>query len=100
MRAAADAGDFAANMAGQGGANVPRDVQTVRVARKVADEPNAYDEEVQKVVGIFAPHLGAGHIHETRLTEWRIVRKAIDVNPLSASGAPRSTVNNGGSART
>jgi len=84
-------------MAGQGSANVPRDVQTVRIARKVADELNAYDEEVQKVVGIFAPHLGAGHIHETRSTEWRIVRKAVDVNPLtlkSASGAPRSPVNN------
>jgi hypothetical protein len=67
----------------------------------VADELNAYDEEVQKVVGIFAPHLGAGHIHETRTTEWRIVRKAIDldVDPLtlkSASGAPRSPVNNCG----
>ncbi len=62
---------------------------------------NAYDEEVQKVVGIFAPHLGAGHIHETRTTEWRIVRKAVDldVDPLtlkSASGAPRSPVNNCG----
>ncbi|MEL5452321.1 replication endonuclease [Serratia bockelmannii] len=101
VRAAADSGDFAAYMAGQGGANVPRDVQTVRVARVVDDELNAYDEEVQKVVGIFAPHLGAGHIHETRTTEWRIVRKAVDldVNLLtlkSASGAPRSPVNNCG----
>ncbi|HIE4239390.1 TPA: replication endonuclease [Serratia marcescens] len=101
VRAAASAGNFAAYMTGQGGANVPRDVQTVRVARKVADELNAYDEEVQKVVGIFAPHLGAGHIHETRTTEWRIVRKAVDldVDPLtlkSASGAPRSPVNNCG----
>ncbi|WP_447883987.1 replication endonuclease [Serratia fonticola] len=101
VRAAADAGDFAAYIAGQGGANVPRDVQTVRVARKVADEPNAYDEEVQKVVGIFAPHLGAGHIHETRSTEWRIVRKGVDVDLdlltlKSASGAPRSPVNNCG----
>uniref|UniRef100_UPI0035C7456B replication endonuclease n=2 Tax=Serratia quinivorans TaxID=137545 RepID=UPI0035C7456B len=101
VREAASDGNFAAYMVGQGGANVPRDVQTVRVARKVADEPNAYDEEVQKVVGIFAPHLGAGHIHETRSTEWRIVRKAVDVdvNPLtlkSASGAPRSPVNNCG----
>ncbi|CAI1948087.1 Uncharacterised protein [Serratia fonticola] len=78
---------------------MPRDVQTVRVARKVADEPNAYDEEVQKVVGIFAPHLGSGHVFEPRTTEWRIVRKAVDVEPLtlkSASGAPRSPVNNCG----
>ncbi|WP_241680075.1 hypothetical protein [Serratia oryzae] len=65
----------------------------------MADELNAYDEEVQKVVGIFAPHLGAGHVFETRTTEWRIVRKAVDVEPLtlkSASGAPRSPVNNCG----
>ncbi|MFT2789509.1 replication endonuclease [Serratia sp. T13T92] len=101
VRAAASAGDFAAYIAGQGGANVPRDIQTVRVARKVADEPNAYDEEVQKVVGIFAPHLGQGHVFETRTTEWRIVRKAVDVDLdlltlKSASGAPRSPVNNCG----
>ncbi len=57
-------------------------------ARKAADAPNAYDEEVQKVVGIFAPHLGAGHIHETRSTEWRIVRKAVDVNPLTLKAPP------------
>ena len=68
MREAASAGNFAAYMAGQRG-NVPRDVQTVRVARKVADEPNAYDEEVQKVVGIFALRIGADNIHETRSTE-------------------------------
>ncbi len=88
-------------MAGQGGANVPRDVQTVRVARKVADELNAYDEEVQNVVGLFAPHLGASHIHETRTTEWRIVRKAVDLDVdlltlKRAFGAPRSPVNNCG----
>ncbi|MGP2861144.1 hypothetical protein ACTVMW_03390 [Serratia bockelmannii] len=98
---AASAGNFAAYMAGQGGANVPRDVQTVRVARKVADELNAYDEEVQNVVGLFAPHLGASHIHETRTTEWRIVRKAVDLDVdlltlKRAFGAPRSPVNNCG----
>lgn len=101
VRAAADAGDFAAYIANQGGTNVGRDMQTVRVAYKVAAEPNAYDEEVQKVTGIFAPHLGAGYVFETRTTEWRIVRKAVDVDlePLtlkSASGAPRSPVNNCG----
>ena len=64
----------------QGGANVPRDTQTVRVARKVADELNAYDETVQKVVGIFAPHLGSDNVHVTRTTQWRIVAKAVDVD--------------------
>ncbi|WP_426785283.1 replication endonuclease [Rahnella variigena] len=99
VRAAADAGDFMAYMSAQGGANVPRDDQTVRVARRVADELNAYDEEVKKVVGIFAPHLGDSRVYETRTTQWRIVSSAVDVEVLtlkSASGAPRSPVNNCG----
>jgi hypothetical protein len=101
VRAAADAGDFAAYIAAQGGANVSRKDQTVRVARRVADEMNAYDEDVQKVVGIFAPHLGDSHIYETRTTQWRIVSSAVDVNSLtlkSGSAAPRSPVNNCGLA--
>ncbi|WP_212768924.1 replication endonuclease [Pectobacterium versatile] len=99
VRCAADAGKFDAYMAAQGGANVSRELQTVRVARRVSDTLNEYDEEVQKVVGIFAPHLGAGHVFETRTTEWRIVSKAVDLEPLtlkSAPGAPRSPVNNCG----
>ncbi len=92
-----DEGDFAAYIAAQGGTNCGN--QTVRVAKRIADELNTYDEEVQKVVGIYAPHLGADHIHETRTTQWRIVSGAVDVEPLtlkSASGAPRSPVNNCG----
>ncbi|MGB8665698.1 MAG: replication endonuclease, partial [Serratia inhibens] len=99
VRAAADAGDFAAYILAQGGPNVGRDDQTVRVARRVADELNAYDEEVQKITGIFAPHIGADRVYETRTTQWRIVAKAVAVEPLtlkSASGAPRSPVNNCG----
>ncbi|MGC6388357.1 hypothetical protein ACMV8I_11910 [Ewingella sp. S1.OA.A_B6] len=101
VRAAADAGDFAAYIVAQGGANVPRDTQTVRTARHVIDELNEYDEEVQKVIGIFAPHLGADHVHETRTTQWQIVAKSVAVAPhpltlKSAFGAPRSPVNNCG----
>ncbi|HEJ8018532.1 TPA: replication endonuclease [Serratia marcescens] len=99
VRAAADAGDFAAYILAQGGPNVARDDQTVRVARRVADERNAYDEEVQKIAGIFAPHIGADRVYETRTSQWRIVAKAVAVEPLtlkSASGAPRSPVNNCG----
>ncbi|CAI0904299.1 replication endonuclease [Serratia proteamaculans] len=101
VRAAADAGDFAAYILAQGGTNVSRDDQTVRVARRAADELNAYDEEVQKIAGIYAPHIGADRIYETRTTQWRIVAKAVAVEPLtlkSASGAPRSPVNNCGLA--
>ncbi|EKN3477678.1 replication endonuclease, partial [Yersinia enterocolitica] len=97
VRHAADEGDFAAYIMAQGGTNCGN--QTVRLAKRVADELNAYDEEVQKVVGIYAPHLGADHIHETRTTQWRIVAGAVDVELLtlkSASGAPRSPVNNCG----
>ncbi|HHH1555054.1 TPA: replication endonuclease [Yersinia enterocolitica] len=97
VRHAADEGDFAAYIAAQGGTNSGN--QTVRVAKRIADELNAYDEEVQKVVGIYAPHLGADHVHETRTTQWRIVAGAVDVELLtlkSASGAPRSPVNNCG----
>ncbi len=92
-RAAADSGDFALYISAQGGANVPRDCQTVRVARSPSDEVNEYEEEVERVVGIYAPHLGARHIHITRTTDWRIVPKVPVVEPLtlkSGIAAPRS----------
>ncbi len=88
-----------AYMTAQVGANVPGDDQTVRVARRVANELNAYDEEVKKVVGFFAPHLGESYVDEMRTTQWRIVASAVDSEVLtakSASGAPRSPVNNCG----
>ncbi|MFP2140925.1 replication endonuclease [Escherichia marmotae] len=98
-RAAADSGDFALYISAQGGANVPRDCQTVRVARSLSDDVNEYEEEVERVVGIYAPHLGARHIHITRTTDWRIVPKVPVVEPLtlkSGIAAPRSPVNNCG----
>lgn len=98
-RAAADGGDFDLYITAQGGANQPRDGQTVRVARNVADEVNEYEEDIERVVGIYAPHLGAGHIHVTRSADWRIVPKLLAVEPLtlkSGSAAPRSPVNNCG----
>ena len=55
-------------MSAQGGANVARDDQTLCVARRVANELNTCDEEVKKVGGIFAPHLGEFHVDETRTT--------------------------------
>jgi len=98
-RAAADKGDFDLYIIAQGGANMPRDAQAVRVARKLADEVNEYEEDIERVVGIYAPHLGAGHIHVTRSADWRIVPKVLAVEPLtlkSGSAAPRSPVNNCG----
>ncbi|MGH5366464.1 replication endonuclease [Citrobacter freundii] len=98
-RAAADEGEFDFYIAAQGGANVRRDDQTVRVARTTTDEVNEYEEDIERVVGIYAPHLGAGHIRITRTSEWSIVPKAVAVEPLtlkSGIAAPRSPVNNCG----
>lgn len=98
-RAAADEGDFERYIIAQGGANMPRDAQAVRVARKVTDEVNEYEEDIERVVGIYAPHLGADRVHLTRTAEWRIVPKVLAVEPLtlkSGSAAPRSPVNNCG----
>lgn len=99
VRAAADEGEFDLYIIAQGGANMPRDAQAVRVARKVTDEVNEYEEDIERVVGIYAPHLGTGHIRVTRSEEWRIVPKVLAVEPLtlkSGSAAPRSPVNNCG----
>lgn len=98
-RAAADEGEFDRYIAAQGGANVPRDSQTVRVARNVTDEVNAYEEDIERVVGIYAPHLGSELVRVTRTAEWRIVPKLLAVEPLtlkSGIAAPRSPVNNCG----
>lgn len=98
-RVAADEGDFERYIIAQSGANMPRDAQAVRVARKVTDEVNDYEEDIERVVGIYAPHLGAHRVHVTRTAEWRIVPKVLAVEPLtlkSGSAAPRSPVNNCG----
>lgn len=98
-RAAADEGEFDLYIIAQGGANQPRDAQAVRVARTVTDEVNEYEEDIERVVGIYAPHLGASRVHVTRTAAWRIVPKVLAVEPLtlkSGSAAPRSPVNNCG----
>ena len=98
-RAAADEGEFDLYIIAQGGANQPRDAQAVRVARKVTDEVNEYEEDIERVVGIYAPHLGASRVHVTRTAEWRIVPTVLAVEPWtlkSGSAAPRSPVNNCG----
>jgi len=98
-RAAADEGNFDLYIIAQGGANMPRDAQAVRVARKMTDEVNEYEEDIERVVGIYAPHLGTHRVHITRTAEWRIVPKVLAVEPLtlkSGSAAPRSSVNNCG----
>lgn len=55
VRAAADQGEIALYIAAQGEANVPRDSQTVHVAREVTDEVNAYEEGHRESRGIYTP---------------------------------------------
>lgn len=65
----------------------------------MADEVKAYEEDIEIVVGIYAPHLGSELVRVTRTAEWRIVPKLLAVEPLilkSGIAAPRSTVNNCG----
>ena len=69
------------------------------MARNVTDEVNAYEEDIERVVGIYAPHLGSELVRVTRTAEWRIVSKLLAVEPLtlkSGIAAPRSPVNNCG----
>ncbi len=41
----------------------------------MTDEVNEYEEDIERVVGIYAPHLGADRVRVTRTAEWRIVPK-------------------------
>lgn len=66
---------------------MPRDAQAVRVTRKVTDEVNVYEEDIERVIGIYAPHLGAHRVHVTRTAEWRIVPKVLAVEPLTLKAA-------------
>lgn len=99
VRHAADCGDYAAYIQAQGGTNISRRGQTVRVARNASGRFNAYQEERPQVVGIYAPHLGAEHCYLTRSSRWRIVRRTPQAETLDSDGpdtAPRSSVINCG----
>lgn len=99
VRQAADCGDYAAYILAQGGTNVSRTEQTVRVARNASGRFNAYQEERLQVVGIYAPHLGAEHCYLTRSSRWRIVRRAPQADILdnvAPDAPPRSSVINCG----
>ncbi|WGO84694.1 replication endonuclease [Arsenophonus apicola] len=98
VRKAADEGDFAAYIQAQGGPCTPRNQQTLRVAYQTNDQLNAYDEEVQKVVGIYAQLNPIAEMIKTRCRKYRLVKKvpASEDEELlkSAIGAPRSSGNN------
>ena len=102
VRFAADNGDYAGYIQAQGGIHIRRKAQTVRVARQLSEELNAYDEPRQKVVGIYAPHLGASRIFLTHTESWRIVRHRLPPQEKSLKNAafypPWSSGNNCGTA--
>ncbi|WP_122096173.1 replication endonuclease [Rahnella sp. Larv3_ips] len=101
VRCAADSGDYAAYIHAQGGIHIGRKDHTVRVARQQTDELNVYGEPQNKVVGIYAPHLGASHIFPTHTERWRIVRRRSSSpersQAIPALCPPWSSVNNCGS---
>ena len=108
VRFAADEGRFGDYILSQGGPCTPRDLQTIRVARRAAEQLNQYEEEVPEVFGIYSPIFG-GDVVKTRERKYQIVRKRDSQNPapvavgfdftLSKGGIadPRSPVNNCGS---
>ncbi|WP_038911319.1 replication endonuclease [Dickeya dadantii] len=101
VRFAADRGDFAAYIEAQGGANVARQRQSVRVARAASERLNAYDETIVRTIGIFSAQRGRERVFTTRLDEWQIVAKhhaGGDVANGRRPALPWSSVNNCGGA--
>ena len=103
VRAAADQGKFDDYIYSQGGPCTPARKQTLRVARKKADEPNSYGEFRSKAIGLYTPLDKTRPVLNTYPRKFRIVKK----NPVSANhaelgstplgraiGEPWSAVNN------
>ncbi|ATO33436.1 replication endonuclease [Dickeya dianthicola] len=99
VRHAADRGDFAAYIEAQGGANVSRQCQSVRVARADSERLNAYDETIVRTVGIFSSQRGNACVFTTRPDEWQLVAKNHAGGGIADSRRPArpwSSVNNCG----
>lgn len=97
VRTAADQGDYAGYIQAQGGIHIGRKAQTVRVARQLSEERNAYDEPRNQVIGIYAPHLGESQVFLTHTARWRIVRHRQTPREIPVFYPPWSSVNNCGS---
>ncbi|MGM3174123.1 replication endonuclease [Dickeya lacustris] len=98
VRVAADRGDFARYIEAQGGTNVSRKQQSVRIARAANGRRNPYDEPLVRTVGIIATQAGGERLFPTRPDEWRIVAKTTENDSARTSPArrPWSSVNNCG----
>ncbi|EDW2692026.1 replication endonuclease, partial [Salmonella enterica subsp. enterica] len=74
VRFAADVGDWRAYTECQGGAFVMRKDLTVRLAYEVTEQGNEYAEDVQRVQGVYSPHIPDSEVC-TRLVKWQKVAK-------------------------
>ena len=97
VRFAADVGDWRAYTECQGGAFVMRKDLTVRLAYEITEQGNEYAEDVQRVQGIYSPHVPDSEIC-TRLVKWQKVAKLAEA-PAEAGfdldlKHPWSSVNN------
>lgn len=77
-----DSGDFVLYISVQGGVNVLCDCQIVRVVCSLLDEVNEYEEEVERVVGIYVLYFGVCYIYIIRMMDWCIVLKVLVVEFL------------------
>ncbi|MFK8259667.1 replication endonuclease [Erwinia sp. AnSW2-5] len=96
--AAADvAVDWAAYTQAQGGPLVARDALVIRLAYEITECGNEYGEDVQRVQGIYSPHVSGSEV-PTRLVKWEKVAKlseAVAKDAVSGrNAAPWSSVNN------
>ncbi|EAA7681396.1 replication endonuclease [Salmonella enterica] len=97
VRFAADVGDWRAYTECQGGAFVMRKDLTVRLAYEVTEQGNEYAEVVQRVQGIYSPHIPDSEVC-TRLVKWQKVAKLAEALAEAAFDLdlkhPWSSVNN------
>lgn len=100
--AAADVGCWATYTQAQGGPLVRRDELIVRLAYKIRDGLNTYEEPVHVIAGVYSPHHAQLPIIDTRPIEWEIVPRTNKQDAAPAASAldlalnmpPWSSVNN------
>ncbi|EOW6719665.1 replication endonuclease [Cronobacter dublinensis] len=96
--AAADiASDWASYTELQGGPLVARRDLIVRLAYEITEQGNEYGEDVQRVQGIYSPHVQGSEV-ATRLVKWAIVPKLAEASAEAGfsggAAVPWSSVNN------
>lgn len=95
--AAADVGCWASYTQAQGGALVSRKDLIVRLAYEITEQGNEYAEDVQRVQGVYSPHVSDSEV-VTRLVKWDKVPKLAEAQAEAAFDVdlkhPWSSVNN------